>query len=77
MIRARVRVDNEGGSFTILVYAESLQLAERTTKTRYPESAVRMAFPIEPECYFAGGPHTGAHTGLRAMEGLTDPIRLS
>ena len=75
MIGARVRVVNEGGSFTIVVCAESLREVEQTAKARYPKSTVRIAFPIEPEWFFAGGPHTGAHTGLEAMEGLTDPIR--
>jgi hypothetical protein len=80
MIGARVRVVNEGGSFTIVVCAESLREIEATAKIRYPGSTVRIAFPIEPECFFAGGPHgphTGARAGLEAMEGLTDPIRLS
>jgi hypothetical protein len=73
--RARVRVVNEGGSFTIVVCAESLREIEATAKIRYPGSTVRIAFPIEPECFFAGGPHTGAHAALEAMEGVTDPIR--
>ncbi len=77
MIGARVRVVNEGGTFTTVVYAESLQEVEQTAKARYPGSTVRIAFPIEPEWFFAGAPHTGAHTGLEAMEGLTEPIRLS
>jgi hypothetical protein len=77
MIGARVRVVNEGGSFTIVVYAESLREVEQTAKIRYPGSTVRIAFPIEPECFFAGGPHTGARASLKAMEGLTDPIRPS
>ena len=77
MIGARVRMVNEGGSFTTVVCAESLREVEQTAKTRYPKSTVRIAFPIEPEWFFAGGPHTGAHTGLEAMEGLTDPMRLS
>jgi len=77
MIGARVRVVNEGGNFTIVVYAESLRKVEQTAKIRYPGSTVRITFPIEPECFFAGAPHTGAHAGLEAMEGLTDPIRLS
>jgi hypothetical protein len=77
MIGARVRVVNEGGSFTIVVCAESLREVEQTAKARYPESTVRIAFPIEPEWFFAGGPHTGFHTDLEAMEGLTDPIRPS
>jgi hypothetical protein len=77
MIGARVRVVSRNGSFTIVVCAESLREIEQTAKMRYPGSSVRIAFPIEPECFFAGAPHTGAHTGLEAMEGSTDPIRLS
>jgi hypothetical protein len=77
MIGARVRVVNEGGSFTLVVYAESLGEVEQTAKARYPGSSVRIIFPIEPECFFVGGPHTGAHSGLEAMEGLTNPIRPS
>jgi hypothetical protein len=77
MIGARVRVVNEGGSFTIVVCAESLREVEQTAKARYPESTVRIAFPIEPEWFFAGSPRTGSHTDLEAMEGLTDPMRLS
>ena len=64
MIGARVRVVNEGGSFTIVVCAESLREVEQTAKIRYPGSTVRIAFPIEPECFFAGTPHTGARAGL-------------
>jgi hypothetical protein len=77
MIGARVRVVNEGGSFSIVVYAESLREVEQSAKAHYPGSTVRITFPIEPEWFFAGGPHTGARAGLEAMEGLTDPIRLS
>jgi hypothetical protein len=77
MIGARVRVVNEAGGFTIVVYAECLREVEQTAKARYPKSTVRIAFPIEPECFFAGGPHTGARAGLETMEGLTDPIRPS
>ena len=77
MIGARVRVVNGDGSFTIVVCAESLREIEQITKMRYPASSVRIAFPIEPEHFFASGPHTGAHTGLEAMEGSTNPIRPS
>jgi hypothetical protein len=77
MIGARVRVVNERGSFTIVVYAERLREVEQTAKARYPGSSVRITFPIEPECFFASGPHTGAHNGLEAIEGLTNPIRSS
>jgi hypothetical protein len=67
MIGARVRVVNEGGSFTIVIYAESLREIEQTAQIRYPGSTVRIAFPIEPEWFFAGGPNTGARAGLEAM----------
>ena len=77
MIGARVRVVNEDGGFTIVVCAESLRGVEQTAKARYPGSAVRIASPIEPECFFASAPHTGVRAGLEATEGLTDPIRLS
>jgi hypothetical protein len=77
MIGARVRVADEGGSFTTVLYAESLREVEQTAKIRYPGSAVKIAFPIEPECFFTGGPHTGARADLEAMEGLTDPTRPS
>jgi hypothetical protein len=56
MIGARVRVVNEDGNFTTVVFAESLREVERTAKDRYPGCNVRIAFPIEPESFFAGGP---------------------
>ena len=77
MIGARVRVANERGGFTIVIYAESLRQVEQTARIRYPGSTVRIAFPIEPECFFAGGPPFGARAGLEAMEGLTDAVRPS
>jgi hypothetical protein len=52
MIGARVRVVNEVGSFTIVIHAESLRKVEQTAKIRYLGSTVRIAFPIEPECFF-------------------------
>ena len=60
MIGARVRVANEDGHFTTVVFAESLREVERTAKNRYPGSDVKIAFPIEPECFFAGGPRSNA-----------------
>ncbi|MDQ3863353.1 MAG: hypothetical protein M3317_07625 [Actinomycetota bacterium] len=77
MIGARVRVANEDGSFTTVIFAECLREVERTAKSRYPESAVEIAFPIEPECFFASDPDSGVRSGLEAPQGLTDPIRLS
>ena len=71
MIRARVRVDNENGGFTILVCAENLRKAERTAKNRYPGSAVRIAFPLEPEYFFVDGSRNGSYSGLATTEELT------
>jgi hypothetical protein len=73
MIRARVRVDNEDDGFTIVVWAESLQKAEQAAKARYPECAVKIAFPIEPECFLVGVPHPD----LEATERLIGTIELS
>ena len=75
MIRARVRVEDEDDSFTILVCAESLRKAERTAKTRYPECTVRMSFPLEPEYFFVDGPHAGGYTGLATTEELAGTTR--
>jgi hypothetical protein len=71
MIGARIRVDDAEGSFTILVYAESLRKAERTAKTRYPDSTVSIAFPLQPECYFGDGPRVGGNADLDASERLS------
>lgn len=71
MIRARVRVASDNGSFTAVVLAESLREVEQTAKTRYPGTAVEIAFPIEPEGFFASGHHNGIQAGLEATEGLT------
>jgi hypothetical protein len=75
MIRARVRVDNEDGGFTILVCAENLRKAERTAKTRYPGCAVRIAFPLEPECFFVDNSRYGSYPGLDTTEELTGTPR--
>jgi hypothetical protein len=77
MIGARVRVVSGDGSFTIVVCAESLREIEQTSEARYPGSSVRITFPIEPECFLASGPHTGARAGLEVMEELTEPMRPS
>jgi hypothetical protein len=70
MIRVRVRVDNGDDTLTILVCAESLRKAERTAKTRYPESTVRIAFPLDPEYFFVDDPHTGGYAELITAEDL-------
>jgi hypothetical protein len=61
MIKVRVEVRNETGSFTAVVHAENLQEAVRIAKDRYLESAVGIAFPIEPTQFFAAGPRPDSH----------------
>ena len=75
MIAARIRVDNEDSSFTILVCAESLRKAERTAKIRYPGSTVRIAFPLEPEYFFVDGNRNGSYIDLDTTEELTGTPR--
>jgi len=53
MIGARVQVVDDDGGFTIMVRAESLREVEQTAKALHPGSTVSIAFPIEPECFFA------------------------
>ncbi len=77
MIGARVRVVNEDGSFTTVVCAESLREVEQTARVRFPESTVEIAFPIEPECFFASDPPTSVRPSLEATGGLTGPLKLS
>ena len=76
MIGARVRVVNEDGDVTIVVCAESLREVEQIAKARYPGSTVRIAFPIEPDCFFVGGSHRGDHVSLEASEILAEAGRL-
>jgi hypothetical protein len=76
MIGARVRVVNEDGGFSIVVCAESLREVEQTAKARYPGSTVRIAFPIEPDCFFVGGSRRGDHVSLEASEILAEAGRL-
>ena len=47
---------NEDGSCTIVVFAESLREAEQTAKARYPESAIKITFPIEPKGFSPADP---------------------
>jgi hypothetical protein len=58
MIGARVQVVNDDGGFTIMVRAESLREVEQTAKALHPGSTVSIAFPLEPECFFAAAPVT-------------------
>jgi hypothetical protein len=68
MIKVQTRVSNEGGSFSGAVCAENLRRAGQTAKACYPLSTVSIAFPIEPEYYFANGPPNGEDASLEVPE---------
>jgi hypothetical protein len=57
MIKVRVKVSGKAGSYAVLVCAWSLRQAEQIVQERYPESAVGIAFPIEPDHFFIEGSH--------------------
>jgi hypothetical protein len=69
MIRVRVKVSGEAGSFVVAVCARSLRQAEQIVWERYPDSAVGIEFPIEPDHFFIEGSHHDRYAGLLATEG--------
>jgi hypothetical protein len=68
MIKVRVRVHNEIGSFTVAVRAENLRQAARIARDLYPGCAVGIAFPIEPNGFFAAGSHQNGRARLGGPE---------
>jgi hypothetical protein len=73
MKKVRVNVSGEAGSFAAVVCAGSLRQAEQIVKERYPESAVGIAFPIEPDYFFVEGSHHDRYAGLVVTERLAEP----
>jgi hypothetical protein len=69
MIRVRVKVSGEAGSFVVAVCARSLRQAEQMVQERYPDSAIGIAFPIEPDHFFIEGSHHVRYAGLVVTEG--------
>ncbi len=68
MIAVRVEVLGETGCFTLTVYAENLRRAVQIANDSYPGSnTVRIAFPIEPEDFFAAAGRRGEEV-LEAAE---------
>jgi hypothetical protein len=61
MIKVRIRVSDGTGDFAVVVCAESLRRAAQYVKERYPDSAVEIAFPIEPHHFFSVEPHHGEY----------------
>ncbi len=68
MIKVQVRVHNEIGNFTVAVRAENLRQAARIARDLYPGCAVGIAFPIEPDGFFAAGSHQDGRVGLGGPE---------
>ncbi len=68
MIKVRVDVRNEIGRYIVAVRAENLRQATRIARDLYPGSAVGIAFPIEPDGFFAAGSHQDGRVGLGGPE---------
>ncbi len=73
MIKVWVKVSGGAGGFAVVVCAGGLRHAEQTVKERYPESAVGIAFPIEPDHFFVEGSHHERYAGLMVSERLAEP----
>lgn len=51
-----------------MVCAENLQRAAQSISECYPGSVVEIAFPIEPEQFFARDPHPSEYVDLEVGE---------
>jgi hypothetical protein len=69
MIKVRVEVLGEAGCFTVAVHAENLRQATQLAEDRYPGSAVRIPFPIEPEDFFNAKPSRDGDADLEGAGG--------
>lgn len=61
MVRVSVEVDGGENPVTVLVRASSISRAERLVRNRFPDSEVRVVFPIDGDDFFAGD---GASEGI-------------
>jgi hypothetical protein len=68
VIKVRMRVRSETRDFAVVVCAENLQRAAQSVSECYPGSAVEIAFPIEPEQFFARGPRHSEYVDLEVGE---------
>jgi hypothetical protein len=55
VIRVAIDVEDGNGRFSLLICAENLQQAVRFAAIRYPDHAVRVRFPLDPETFFVDG----------------------
>ena len=55
MIKVTIRVEARA-PFSVTVLAESIRDAVDIVRARHPEGEARVAYPIDPEAFFAGEP---------------------
>lgn len=55
MIKVIVRVDGEV-PLSVAIMAESIRAAVGIVQARYPDAEARVAYPIDPDSFFAGDP---------------------
>jgi hypothetical protein len=77
MIKVRIRVSSETRDFAVVVCAENLQRAAQSVSECYPDSAVEIAFPIEPEQFFARDPTTANNRPRGRGEEVGQPRKVS
>ena len=54
MVKVSVEVHDGTARFTVAVRAQSVQQALSIVAARYPSSAAKARFPIDPESFFVG-----------------------
>ena len=52
MVKVSIEVHDGTARFAVAVLAKSIQQALSIVATRYPSSAARVKFPIDPESFF-------------------------
>ncbi len=72
MIRVTVRVKGRA-PFSVTVLAESIRDAVDIVQARYPGVETRIAYPIDPESFFAGDPRAAVRLDDLEARGEADP----
>ena len=71
MISVTIEVWTEVTRFDVLARAESIGGAASLAMAAYPNAAVRVRFPIDPEAFFVKNPTARAEiVGLERAEGM-------
>ena len=56
MVKASIEVRNGAARFNVAVRAQSIRRAVSLVGGRYPDSDIRVRFPIDPEGFFVEDP---------------------